>query len=218
MVDYHWADFRFLSLPILDCHSTRRIHLFHWLHAVFKHPSVFYTTPSVMQAEREEVYHVSSQDVEAPESSDGKITKPDSSSAMSTSDGKIMKDSSDIVAAGEAKYHRLGWKQLTLMLIVEAIALGSLSIPTAFATLGMVAGILCCVGIGFIAIYTSYVIGQVKLAFPSVHHYGDAGTLMMGRFGYELLSIMFLLHIVFVTGSHCLTGTIALVSITGIIH
>ncbi|KAJ5556669.1 N amino acid transport system protein [Penicillium frequentans] len=79
----------------------------------------------------------------------------------------------------------------------------------------MVAGVICCVGIGFIAIYTSYVIGQVKLALPSVHHYGDVGTLMMGRFGYELFTFMFLLQLVFVIGSHCLTGTIALTQITG---
>ncbi|KAE8147160.1 N amino acid transport system protein [Aspergillus avenaceus] len=114
-----------------------------------------------------------------------------------------------IIEAGEAKYHRLGWKGLTIMLIVEAIGLGALSIPSAFATLGMVAGVLCCVGIGFIAIYTSYVIGQVKLAFPAVRHYGDAGGLLMGRFGNELFTAMLILQLIFLTGSNCLTGTIA---------
>ncbi|KAJ5386411.1 transmembrane amino acid transporter protein-domain-containing protein [Penicillium cosmopolitanum] len=142
-----------------------------------------------------------------------------SPSADSFSAGKFLDDLDEaeqqIASAGEEKYNRLGWKQLTLMLVVEAIALGALSIPSAFATLGMVAGIICCIGIGLIAIYTSYVIGQVKLAFPFIHHYGDAGTLMMGRFGYELFSGMFLLQLIFVTGSHCLTGTIALQTITG---
>ena len=32
----------------------------------------------------------------------------------------------------------------------------------------MVAGVILTVGIGLIAIYTSYVVGQVKLAFPHV--------------------------------------------------
>ena len=86
------------------------------------------------------------------------------------------------------------------MLIVEAIALGALSITSAFATLGMVFGVICCVGIGLIAIYTSYVIGQVTLAFPYIQHYDDAGTLIMGRFGYELFTTMFLLQLIFVTG------------------
>ncbi|KAG7150731.1 N amino acid transport system protein like [Verticillium longisporum] len=47
-------------------------------------------------------------------------------------------------AEGSAHFHRLGWKRLTIVLIVEAIALGSLSIPSAFATLGMVAGVILC--------------------------------------------------------------------------
>ena len=119
-----------------------------------------------------------------------------------------------VATAGEAKFSRLGWKRLTVVLIVEAIALGSLSLPAAFATLGMVAGVLLTVGLGLIAIYTSYVVGQVKLKFPDVSHYADAGGLLMGRFGYELLGVMFVLQLVFLVGSHCLTGTIAFLDIT----
>ncbi|KAG7143406.1 N amino acid transport system protein like [Verticillium longisporum] len=98
-------------------------------------------------------------------------------------------------AEGSAHFHRLGWKRLTIVLIVEAIALGSLSIPSAFATLGMVAGVILCVGLGLVAIYTSYVVGQVKLKYPHVSHYADAGRLIMGRFGYELVGAMFVLQL-----------------------
>ncbi|KDE78369.1 hypothetical protein AO1008_04610 [Aspergillus oryzae 100-8] len=129
-------------------------------------------------------------------------------------DSKVLPDALDdgeqqIIEAGEAKYHRLGWKRLTIMLIIEAIGLGALSIPSAFASLGMVAGVICCVGIGLIAIYTSWIIGKVKLAFPGVRHYGDAGGLLMGRVGNELFTFMLILQLVFLTGSNCLTGTIA---------
>ncbi|KAI0007257.1 transmembrane amino acid transporter protein-domain-containing protein [Xylariaceae sp. FL0662B] len=117
-------------------------------------------------------------------------------------------------AMGNAHFKRLGWKRLTIVLIVEAIALGSLSMPAAFATLGMVAGTLISVGIGFIAIYTSYVVGQVKLKYPDIHHYADAGRLIAGRFGYELIGVMFVLQLIFLVGSHCLTGTIAFLNIT----
>ncbi|KAK7748697.1 hypothetical protein SLS53_000719 [Cytospora paraplurivora] len=117
-------------------------------------------------------------------------------------------------ADGHSKFKQLGWKRLTVILIVEAIALGSLSIPSAFATLGMVAGVIICIGLGFVAIYTSYVVGQVKLAFPHVTHYADAGQLLMGRFGYELVGVMFTLQLVFLVGSHSLTGTIAFNNIT----
>ncbi|KAH8734088.1 transmembrane amino acid transporter protein-domain-containing protein [Ilyonectria robusta] len=117
-------------------------------------------------------------------------------------------------AEGNAHFHRLGWKRLTVVLIVEAIALGCLSLPSAFATLGMVAGTILCVGLGLVAIYTSYVVGQVKLAYPHVSHYADAGQLMMGKFGYELVGVMFSLQLIFLVGSHCLTGTIAFLNLT----
>ncbi|KAL8840871.1 MAG: hypothetical protein Q9170_001135 [Blastenia crenularia] len=117
------------------------------------------------------------------------------------------------IAEGQLKHKRLGWKRLTICLIVEAIALGSLSIPSAFASLGMVAGVIMTVGIGLIAIYTSWLVGQVRLKHPHVQHYADAVALMWGRFGYELTSAMFVLFLILITGSHVLTGTIAWVRI-----
>ncbi|KOS17029.1 N amino acid transport system protein [Escovopsis weberi] len=114
----------------------------------------------------------------------------------------------------EAHFHRLGWKRLTVVLIVEAIALGALSLPAAFATLGMVAGVITTVGLGILATYASYVVGEVKIKFPHVAHFADAGTLIAGRFGYELISAMFVLQLTFLVGSHCLTGTLAFLNIT----
>lgn len=133
---------------------------------------------------------------------------------ISSGEGEV----GDIVTAlrekGNAKFKRLGWKRLTVVLIVEAIALGSLSIPSTFATLGMVAGVIASVGLGIVAIYTSYIVGEVKLKYPEVRHYADAGRLLMGRFGYEFVGIMFVLQLVLLVGSHCLTGTIAFLNIT----
>ncbi|KAK2608880.1 hypothetical protein QQS21_002593 [Conoideocrella luteorostrata] len=117
-------------------------------------------------------------------------------------------------AEGNAHFNRLGWKRLTIVLIVEAIALGALSLPAAFAALGMVAGVICCVGLGLIAIYTSDIVGKVKIAFPEVAHYADAGRLLLGRVGYEVVGAMFVLQLTFLVGSHCLTGTIAFLNIT----
>ncbi|KAF2729618.1 hypothetical protein EJ04DRAFT_568499 [Polyplosphaeria fusca] len=122
-------------------------------------------------------------------------------------------DKSTTLDEGEAKFHKLGWKRLTICLIVEAIALGSLSIPSAFATLGMVAGVIMCIGLGLVAIYTSYVVGQVKMRYPHVAHYSDAVQLIWGRFGSELTGAMFALFLVLLVGSHALTGTIAFINI-----
>ncbi|KAF9891896.1 hypothetical protein FE257_002859 [Aspergillus nanangensis] len=143
--------------------------------------------------------------------------KADALTDLPQYDGDMIGEISErerIIEHGENKFHRLGWKRLTIILIVEAIALGSLSIPKSFATLGMVAGVICCVGLGVIAIYTSYVVGQVKLKFPQVAHYPDAGRLIAGRWGYEIISVMLALQLIFLTASHCLTGTIAFTTIT----
>ncbi|KAF2844821.1 hypothetical protein T440DRAFT_483869 [Plenodomus tracheiphilus IPT5] len=139
----------------------------------------------------------------------------DFSSEGKKSDPELMMpvDKTATVQEGSEKFKRLGWKRLTVCLIVEAIALGSLSIPSAFAKLGMVAGVIMCVGLGLVAIYTSYVVGQVKLRHPEVAHYSDAVELIWGRFGKELTGVMFALFLILLVGSHALTGTIAFINI-----
>lgn len=142
---------------------------------------------------------------------------PDSTTKEEISDADRAESERQKTEQGEAFFRRLGWKRLTIVLIVNAIALGSLSLPAAFATLGMVAGVISCVGMGLLAIYTSHIIGLVKLKFLSVDHYGTAMGLLFGRFGrfgYELGSAMFVVELILLVGSHCLTGTIAFTHIT----
>lgn len=138
----------------------------------------------------------------------------DNRSSQGSTKTEVIGEIDHLEQQGSAHFKRLGWKRLTIVLIVEAIALGSLSMPAAFATLGMVAGVILTIGIGLLAIYTSYVVGQVKLKFPEVSHYADAGRLMFGKVGYEVISVMFVLQLTFLVGSHCLTGTIAFLNIT----
>jgi len=114
---------------------------------------------------------------------------------------------------GEQKFNKLGWKKLTICLIVEAIALGSLSIPSAFATVGMVPGIFLSIVLGLVAIYTAHVVGQVKLKYPEINDYADAVKLIWGQFGYNLTAVMFILLLVLLVAGHTLTGTIAWVRI-----
>ncbi|CAM1500377.1 Fc.00g095390.m01.CDS01 [Cosmosporella sp. VM-42] len=112
-------------------------------------------------------------------------------------------------AEGEAKFRRLGWKRLTVILVVEAIGLGTFSLPSAFATLGVVAGTFCCVTMGLLAIYTGWIVGKVSVVYPNVNHYGDIGGLLMGRFGSELFGGLYVLELILMTASFMLTGTIA---------
>ncbi|PLB50884.1 hypothetical protein P170DRAFT_493030 [Aspergillus steynii IBT 23096] len=110
---------------------------------------------------------------------------------------------------GEAKFRRLGWKRMAVILLVEAIGLGTFSLPSAFATLGLVAGVICCVGLGLVVIYTGYLVGMVKIHYPEIHHYGDIGGLVLGRWGQELVGALYVLQLILMTASFCLTGTIA---------
>lgn len=110
---------------------------------------------------------------------------------------------------GEAKFRRLGWKRMAVILIVEAIGLGTFSLPSSFATLGIVAGVICCTVLGLATIYTGWIVGKVKVAYPEISHYGDIGGLVMGRFGTELVGGLYVLQLILMTASFCLTGTIA---------
>jgi amino acid permease len=116
---------------------------------------------------------------------------------------------------GDRHFHRLGWKRLTIVLIVQSVALGSLSLPSAFATLGMVAGVILTVGFGVIALYSSYIIGLVKLKYPHLPHYVDFGRLLLGGIGDKIFAVAFVALLTLTVGSHCLTGKLALASITG---
>ncbi|PYI00311.1 hypothetical protein BO78DRAFT_439090 [Aspergillus sclerotiicarbonarius CBS 121057] len=116
---------------------------------------------------------------------------------------------------GEQQFHRLGWKRLTIVLIVQSIALGSLSLPAAFATMGMVAGVILTMGLGLIAIYASYIVGLVKLKYPHLPHYVDFGRLLMGGIGDKIFAVAFVALMTLTVGSHCLTGKLALATITG---
>lgn len=115
-----------------------------------------------------------------------------------------------IATASEQHFHRLGWKRLAVVTIVEAVALGALSLPKAYATLGMFPGVFLTITLGLMSIFTSYIIGQVKLAFPKTANYAEAGRLLFGRFGYEIFGAALVLELVMVVGSHALTGSIAL--------
>lgn len=65
------------------------------------------------------------------------------------------------------------------------------------------------VGIGIIATYTGYLMGQFKLRYPFVTSMADAGEVLMGRFGREFLGIAQLLFIIFFMASHLVTFSVA---------
>ncbi|OSS46442.1 hypothetical protein B5807_08707 [Epicoccum nigrum] len=105
-------------------------------------------------------------------------------------------------------------RQAALTMIAETISLGILSLPSVLATIGFVPGIILIIGLGLLATYTGYVLGQYKAAYPRVHNLADALKVMWGPFGREFGGAAQTIFLIFVMGSHILTFTIAMNSIT----
>ncbi|KAF1987617.1 amino acid transporter [Aulographum hederae CBS 113979] len=114
----------------------------------------------------------------------------------------------------EVKYRTMEWWQASMIMIAETISLGILSLPSVLAGVGMVPGIILIAGLGFLATYTGYTIGQFKMAYPHVHNMADAGEVMLGAFGREFFGAAQTIFLIFSMGSHILTFTIAFNAMT----
>ncbi|RPB28604.1 amino acid transporter [Terfezia boudieri ATCC MYA-4762] len=108
----------------------------------------------------------------------------------------------------KVKYKTLTWPQTGFIMIAETISLGILSLPSVLAAVGLVAGIILIIGLGIIATYTGYVLGQFKIKYPYVHTMGDAGQILAGAWGREICGIAQTTFLVFIMGSHVLTFSI----------
>lgn len=114
----------------------------------------------------------------------------------------------------DIKYRTMVWWKAAALMLAETVSLGILSIPSVFATLGMVAGCILVIGLGAIATATGYMIGLFKLRYPHVHNMADAGMILWGPVGREILGAAQVIFMVFICGSHVLTGLIAFDTIT----
>lgn len=83
----------------------------------------------------------------------------------------------------DTRYRTLSWWQASIIMIAETISLGILSLPSVLATLGFVPGVILIVGLGIVATYTGYVIGQFKMRYPFVHSMADAGWVLCKPLG-----------------------------------
>ncbi|KAJ5624748.1 hypothetical protein N7510_001057 [Penicillium lagena] len=104
----------------------------------------------------------------------------------------------------EVKYRTMKWWHCGMLMIAENVSVGILSLPSAVATLGMAPAAIMILFISALSWYTGYAIGQFKLRHPEIHSMGDAGELLMGRFGRELLGLGQLLLLIFLCASNIL--------------
>ncbi|KAI0517596.1 transmembrane amino acid transporter [Xylaria bambusicola] len=110
----------------------------------------------------------------------------------------------------DIKYKTLSWPLVAVLMITEIVSNGMLSLPSSLAAVGVVPGVIVIVFLGVFATYTSWVLIQFKLRHPEVHNMGDAGMIIFGPVGREILSAGTIIFAVFATGSQILAGQLAL--------
>ncbi|KAK0276961.1 hypothetical protein LTR54_014897 [Friedmanniomyces endolithicus] len=114
----------------------------------------------------------------------------------------------------DIKYKTLSWQLVAVLMIAEIVSNGMLSLPSSLAVVGIVPGTIIIVFLGVFATYTSWLLVKFKMRHPEVHNMGDAGYILFGPFGRELLAFGTVVFAVFATGGQLLAGQIALASLS----
>ncbi|KAI1330124.1 transmembrane amino acid transporter [Xylariaceae sp. FL0255] len=110
----------------------------------------------------------------------------------------------------DIKYKTLSWPFVAVLMITEIVSNGTLSLPSSLAAVGIVPGVIIIAFLGTFATYTAWALIQFKLRHPEVHNMGDAGMILFGPIGREVLSFGTIVFAVFATGSQVLAGQLAL--------
>ncbi|THH17083.1 hypothetical protein EW146_g3666 [Bondarzewia mesenterica] len=114
----------------------------------------------------------------------------------------------------QINYKNMGWIKAGALIMAETIALGILSFPSVFQRLGMFAGVFTTVAFALLSWQTGYVLVKFKMNHPGVMNFADAGSVIGGRWGFWVFGAMLTIKSVFIAGSHALSGSIALNSIS----
>ncbi|KZN86454.1 N amino acid transport system protein [Penicillium chrysogenum] len=100
------------------------------------------------------------------------------------------------------------------IMIAESVSLGVLSLPKTLAQIGLAPAIILIIGLGILATYTGYTIHQFRARYPHIQNLADAGDVLFGAFGRELFGLGQLLFSIFIMGSHILTFSVMMNTVT----
>ncbi|EPQ60892.1 hypothetical protein GLOTRDRAFT_124634 [Gloeophyllum trabeum ATCC 11539] len=110
----------------------------------------------------------------------------------------------------QIRYKTLSWQVVSLLMIAEIVSNGMLSLPSALAVVGIVPAVILIIFLGVFALFTAKLLIDFKLNHPDVHNMGDAGYILFGPVGREILSIGTILFAICACGSELLSGQQAL--------
>lgn len=108
----------------------------------------------------------------------------------------------------------MSWQLVAVLMIAEIVSNGMLSLPSSLAVVGMVPGVIVILFLGLFATFTSWLLIQFKLRHPQVHSMGDAGMILFGPLGREVLAGGTIIFAVFGTGSQLIAGQTALAALS----
>ncbi|KIJ68230.1 hypothetical protein HYDPIDRAFT_82700 [Hydnomerulius pinastri MD-312] len=115
----------------------------------------------------------------------------------------------------QIQYKTLSWQFVSLLMIAEIVSNGMLSLPGALAVVGkqhvcIVPALVLIVFLGAFGLFTAKLLIDFKLNHPNVHTMGDAGYLLFGPIGREILGFGTVAFAICAAGSELLSGQQAL--------
>ncbi|KAI0361799.1 hypothetical protein OH77DRAFT_1418059 [Trametes cingulata] len=113
-------------------------------------------------------------------------------------------------AGHEIRYKTLTYPFVAAFMIAEIVSNGMLTLPNAMAVVGIVPSLVLTILLGVFALYTALLLVDFKLKHPEVHNMGDAGYILFGPVGREILSGGTIIFGIFAVGSEVLSGQQAL--------
>ncbi|KAI2467919.1 transmembrane amino acid transporter protein-domain-containing protein [Annulohypoxylon bovei var. microspora] len=110
----------------------------------------------------------------------------------------------------DIKYKTMTWPFVAVLMITEIVSNGMLSLPSSLDAVGIVPGVIVTAFLGVFATFTAWLLIEFKLRHPEVHNMGDAGYILFGPIGREILGGGTVIFAVCASGSQILTGQLAL--------
>ncbi|CAG9990564.1 unnamed protein product [Clonostachys byssicola] len=116
-------------------------------------------------------------------------------------------------------YKTLTWWQGGIVLAAETVSLGILSLPSVMASVGLVPGIILILILSALSTYSGLVLAEFREEYPHVQNFGDALEVIgqpigMGALFQEIFGWAQVLFQIMVMGSHLLTFTICMNTLT----
>ncbi|KAH9944526.1 amino acid transporter [Epithele typhae] len=127
-----------------------------------------------------------------------------------SSEGRVENDVFEDDPDHEIRYKTLSWQLVSALMIAEIVSNGMLTLPNAMAAVGIVPSLVLTIFLGVFALHTAKLLIDFKLNHPEVHNMGDAGMIIFGPLGREVLSAGTIIFAIFGTGSELLSGQQAL--------